>query len=251
MADGPAGGGIEVLDAVIVGAGFGGLYMLHRLRELGLSARVYRGRRRRRRHVVLEPLSGRPLRRREHGVLVPVLRRAPAGVGVDGALRDPARDPRATRTTSPTASTSAATSSFDTRVASRRFDEDADRWRFRRPTHGATRGVGAVPDHGDRVPVVGASMPDYPGHRHVRGRDLPHRPVAARGRRLHRAAGRGDRHRVLRHPVDPDDRRSRRASSTCSSAPPSYSVPAHNAPLDPDDEAAIKADYAAFRSATG
>ena len=30
-----------VLDAVIIGAGFSGLYMLHRLRGLGLSARVY------------------------------------------------------------------------------------------------------------------------------------------------------------------------------------------------------------------
>ena len=29
------------VDAVIVGAGFAGLYMLHRLRELGLSARVF------------------------------------------------------------------------------------------------------------------------------------------------------------------------------------------------------------------
>jgi cyclohexanone monooxygenase len=28
------------VDAVIVGAGFAGLYMLHRLRRLGLSARV-------------------------------------------------------------------------------------------------------------------------------------------------------------------------------------------------------------------
>jgi cation diffusion facilitator CzcD-associated flavoprotein CzcO len=35
-------GGTEIgFDAVIVGAGFAGLYMLHRLRELGLSARVY------------------------------------------------------------------------------------------------------------------------------------------------------------------------------------------------------------------
>lgn len=31
----------ETFDAVVVGAGFGGLYMLHRLRNLGLSARVY------------------------------------------------------------------------------------------------------------------------------------------------------------------------------------------------------------------
>ena len=29
------------LDAVVIGAGFSGLYMLHRLRELGLSTQVY------------------------------------------------------------------------------------------------------------------------------------------------------------------------------------------------------------------
>ncbi len=34
-------GGDPALDAVVVGAGFSGLYMLHRLRELGLSTRVY------------------------------------------------------------------------------------------------------------------------------------------------------------------------------------------------------------------
>jgi cyclohexanone monooxygenase len=33
--------GTEVYDAVVVGAGFAGMYMLHRLRGLGLSARVY------------------------------------------------------------------------------------------------------------------------------------------------------------------------------------------------------------------
>src|SRR4030088_900903 len=33
--------GTEGYDAVVVGAGFAGMYMLHRLRGLGLSARVY------------------------------------------------------------------------------------------------------------------------------------------------------------------------------------------------------------------
>ena len=28
-------------DAVVIGAGFAGLYMLHRLRQLGMSAHVY------------------------------------------------------------------------------------------------------------------------------------------------------------------------------------------------------------------
>ncbi|MFI4976882.1 MAG: flavin-containing monooxygenase [Caulobacterales bacterium] len=42
-ASGPAGGGESgsAVDVVIVGAGFSGLYMLHRLRGLGFSARVY------------------------------------------------------------------------------------------------------------------------------------------------------------------------------------------------------------------
>ena len=31
----------ETYDVVVVGAGFAGMYMLHRLRGLGLSVRVY------------------------------------------------------------------------------------------------------------------------------------------------------------------------------------------------------------------
>src|SRR6185369_2093056 len=34
-------GGSETYDVVVVGAGFAGMYMLHRLRGLGLSVRVY------------------------------------------------------------------------------------------------------------------------------------------------------------------------------------------------------------------
>ena len=43
-------------DVVVVGAGFGGIYALAPLRELGFSVRVLRDGRRRRRHLVLEPL---------------------------------------------------------------------------------------------------------------------------------------------------------------------------------------------------
>ena len=32
---------VRTLEVVIVGAGFAGMYMLHRLRELGVSTRVY------------------------------------------------------------------------------------------------------------------------------------------------------------------------------------------------------------------
>ena len=141
-------------DAVVVGAGFAGLYMLHRLRGLGLSARVFEAGERRRRHLVLEPLPGRALRRREHGLLVLVLRRAAAGVAVDRALRRPAGDPALRRTTSPTASTCAATSSSTTRVTAAVFDEAASRWaiahRPRRPR--IARGSASWPPAACRSP---------------------------------------------------------------------------------------------------
>ena len=53
----------ERFDAIVIGAGVGGLYAIYRLRKLGL-------RRRGRRHLVLEPLPRVPLRCRKHGVLV-------------------------------------------------------------------------------------------------------------------------------------------------------------------------------------
>ena len=48
------------VDAIVVGAGFAGLYMLHRLREMGLSVRVFEQGRRSRRYLVLEPLPPAP-----------------------------------------------------------------------------------------------------------------------------------------------------------------------------------------------
>ena len=85
------GSGERRYDAVIVGAGFAGMYMLYKLRELGLLGAGDRARRRCRRHVVLEPLPGRPLRRREPELLV-LLRRASSsrtGPGASGTRRSP------------------------------------------------------------------------------------------------------------------------------------------------------------------
>ncbi len=70
---------------------------------------------------------------------------------------------------------------------------------------------------GDRLPV-GAEGARHRRRRPLRGRGVLHRPVAARGRRLHRQARRRDRHRLVGHPVDPDHRRRRPTSSPCSSA---------------------------------
>ena len=53
--------------------------------------------------------------------------------------------------------------------------------------------------------------PTFPGLESFHGQDVSHRPLAARGRRLHRPARRRHRHRLLGHPVDPDHRRAGRA----------------------------------------
>ena len=88
---------------------------------------------------------------------------------------------------------------------------------------------------------------DVPGPRRFAGPTLPHRPLAARGRRLHRQAGRRDRHRLVRDPVDPAHRRA-------GGAP--HRLPAHarttrsrrtTGRSTPRRCSAVKADYAGFR----
>ena len=83
---GESDGAVTDVDVVVVGAGFAGIYSLHHLRELGFTRPRDRGRRRRRRHLVLEPVPGCALRRAEPRVLVRLLEGAPAGVGVDRDL---------------------------------------------------------------------------------------------------------------------------------------------------------------------
>ncbi len=160
------------------------------------------GRQRRRRHLVLEPLSRRPLRRREHGVLLPVLRGAAAGVGVERALRRPARDPALCQ-------------------PRRRPLRPQARHRVQRPREvrrlrrgrgtlgGRDRGRQAhdrhLLHHGDGLPLL-AEPAEVRGRRELQGPHLPHRQVAARGRGLHRQARRRHRHRLLRRAVDPDHR---------------------------------------------
>ena len=71
-----------------------------------------------------------------------------------------------------------------------------------------------------------SKMPEIPGVETFQRRLVPHRPLAPRGRRLHRPAGRRHRHRVVGDPVDPDHRRAGRAPD---------GVPAH-AELQPAGE---------------
>ena len=195
--------------------------------------------RRRRRHLVLEPLSRRPLRHRERGLLVLVLRGARAGVGVERALPRPARDPalpqprrrplrpaprhraehargrrRATTTSAPLAchhggrsATSArycvmacGSLSAPHRPAIAGLDDFAGEWH-----------------HTARWPARAASTSPASAS----ASSAPARPASSRSR----------------------SSPSRPRTSTCSSARANFSMPAHNRPLDPDVQRAIKADY--------
>ena len=140
-----------------------------------------------------------------------------AGVGVDREVLAPARDPRATPTTWPTGSTCA--SDIRVRHARRRRPRGtttASRWTIA-TTERARRIAAQLLHHGDRAACRTPSCPRSRASRASRA-DLPHRPLAARGRRLHRPAGRRHRHRLVGHPVDPADRRAGRAA---------HRVPAH------------------------
>ena len=203
------------LDVVVVGAGFAGLYALHGC-AAGVARPRVRGGRRRRRHVVLEPLPGRALRRREPRLPVLLLRRAAAGVAVDRALPGAGGDPplpRARRRPLRPASRHLARHARDRRRCSTRRRHAGPS----RPTR--ARSVTApLLHHGHRLPVGAEGARGRPASDAFAGEMPPHRPLAARGRRLHRQA-----RRRRSAPARPASRRSRtspsrRPSSPCSSA---------------------------------
>ena len=124
---------IPDFDAIVIGAGMSGLYQLYRLRELGLAGARVRGRHRRRRHLVLEPLSRRALRFRELFLRLLLLARSCWRNGTGPSISPPSRRPCAISTTSPTSSTCAATSSSAAgsrrRTTRRRRAAGTSRWR--------------------------------------------------------------------------------------------------------------------------
>ena len=207
---------VGTVDAVIVGAGFAGLYMLHRLRELGLHGRVFEAG---------DGVGGTWYWNRYPGArcdvesidysysFSPELEQEwewserYADPARDPALRQPRRRPLRPAARHPV------------RHAGRarpRSTSGAQRWTRRRPTAATTCRRRYL------VMAVGclsaSKLPEIPGLDDVPGRLVPHRPLAPRGRRLHRPARRRDRHRVVGDPVDPDHRRAGRRRSPCSSA---------------------------------
>ena len=232
-------------DAVIVGAGFAGLYMLHRLRGMGFTARVleagsgvggtwywnrYPGARCDVESVQYSYQFSDELQQEwewsERYAAQPEILRYANHVADRFDLR---RDIQ-----------------FNTRVKSAALrrgrrplgDRDRATASARRPPSASWRRAASP------RPTCRSSR----ASRRFKGRALPHRQLAARGRRLHGQAGRRHRHRLLRRAVDPDHRQPGQAPLPCSSARPTTPCPRTTRRSTAEHRARIKADYPALRA---
>jgi len=235
--------GASRLDLVIVGAGFGGLYMLHRARGLGLSARVleagsgvggtwywnrYPGAR-----CDVESLEysfsfdealQQEWRWSERFAAQPEILRYANHVADRFDLR---RDIR-----------------FDTRVAAATFDEPSGRWTVRTSDGQEISTQFLIMATGC---LSSANLPDIPGRDSFAGERFhtgrwPHEEVDFTGKRVG-VIGTGSS-AVQSIPVIAEQAN----SLTVFQRTATYTVPAKNGPLDREYEAKIKADYAAFRA---
>jgi cyclohexanone monooxygenase len=229
-------------DAVVVGAGFAGLYMLHRLRKLGLSARVYEAG---------SGVGGTWYWNRYPGARCDI-ESMEYSYQFSDALQQEwewseryATQPEILRYANHVADRFDLRRDiqFDTRVLSAHFDDDARRFTI-------TTDQGDVVSARFCVMATGclssANLPDIPG------RDSFHGPTYHTGRWPHEGVDfTGQRVAVIGT-----------GSSAIQSIPhiaaqaahlyvfqrtPNYSVPAHNAPLDPRVVRQLKADYRGFR----
>jgi cyclohexanone monooxygenase len=228
-------------DVIVVGAGFAGLYMLHRLRGLGLSVRVFEAG---------SGVGGTWFWNRYPGARCDIESLEYSYQFSDELQRDwkwserYATQPEILRYLEHVADRFDLRRDieFRTRVVAARFDDAAARWAVE-----TERGMASA-----RFVVMAtgclssANVPRFPGAESFRGATYhtgrwPHEGVDFTGLRVG-VIGTG--------------------SSAIQSVPliaeqasrlfvfqrtPAYSVPAHNGPIDPEFERSVRADYAGFR----
>jgi cyclohexanone monooxygenase len=232
----------RAVDLLIVGAGFGGLCMLHRARQRGLSAQVLEG---------APSVGGTWYHNRYPGARVdiqsmeysfsfseelqqewrwteryaaqPELLRYANHVAERFGLRDGIR--------------------LNTRVTGATFDEAANRWRVETESDGAWSARFLVMASG---PLSAPNVPAFKGLESFAGpvyhtAQWPHEPVDFTGLRVG-VVGTGSSG-VQAIPLIAQQAR----ELTVFQRTAAYAVPAHNGPLDGAFEARIKADYAGFR----
>ena len=233
---------LERVDAVVVGAGFAGLYMLHRLRGLGCSARVYEGG---------DGVGGTWYWNRYPGARCDV-ESMDYSYSFSDELQQQwrwteryASQPEILRYINHVADRFDLRRdiSLSTRVTSAVFDEATSRWTVET-------------DRGERVSarfcimatgcLSNAQVPKLPGLDSFQGRRYhtghwPHEGVDFTGQRVG-VIGTGSS-AIQSIPLIAQQA----AHLYVFQRTPNFSVPARNAPLDPEFERRVKADYATFR----
>ncbi|MFO1327787.1 MAG: NAD(P)/FAD-dependent oxidoreductase [Rubrivivax sp.] len=231
------------LDLLIVGAGFGGLYLLHRARQRGLNA------------LVLEAapsVGGTWYANRYPGARVDI-QSLEYSFAFDEALQQEwswseryAAQPELLRYANHVADRFGLRSGIrlGTRVEQAHWDDGHRLWRVAAQDGTVHESRFLVMATG---PLSTPHRPAFPGLERFEGRvlhtaDWPHEPVDFGGQRVG-VIGTGSSGVQVVPPIAAQAR-----SLTVFQRTPAYVVPSHNAPLDRDWEARIKADYAGFRA---
>jgi cation diffusion facilitator CzcD-associated flavoprotein CzcO len=233
----------DALDVLIVGAGFGGLYGLHKLRSSGLNVRVLEA---------APSVGGTWYANRYPGARVDI-QSLEYSYSFDEALQQEwcwseryAAQPELLRYANHVADRFDLRRDIElnTRVVQMHFDEAAKLWRVRSADGRARNARFVIMAIG---PLSSPNTPAFEGLNTFEGRVLhsaawPHEPVDFAGRDV-AVIGTGSS-AVQLIPIIAEQAR----SLTVFQRTPAYAVPAHNGPMDHERERRIKADYAAFRA---
>ena len=230
------------LDLLVVGAGFAGLYMLHKARGMGLSAHVIEA---------APSVGGTWYHNRYPGARVDI-QSLEYSFGFDDALQQDwhwteryAAQPELLRYANHVADRYGLRDaiSLNTRMTGAEFDEGEQRWQVRAATGEQWSAQFLVMASG---PLSTPNTPAFDGLDSFDGpvfhtADWPHVPVDFSGLRVG-LVGTGS------SGVQAIPQIARQAAQlTVFQRTAAYVVPAHNGPLDAAFEARIKADYPAFR----
>ena len=229
-------------DAIIVGAGFAGLYMLHRLRGLGLSARVFEAG---------GGVGGTWYWNRYPGARCDVESMEYSYQFSDELQQDwewterYASQPEILRYLNHVADRFDLRRDIqlDTRIEALTFDEDAGKWTVRTDDDTEATAQFCVMATGC---LSSPNLPKFEGMESFRGATYhtarwPHEGVHFDGQRV-AVIGTGSSG-VQSIPVIAKEA----AQLFIFQRTPVYTVPAHNQPLDPDYVARVKAEYRSFR----
>jgi len=229
-------------DLIIVGAGFAGMYMLHKARGMGLRARVFEAG---------DGVGGTWYWNRYPGARCDVESMEYSYQFSDDLQQEWhwterfAPQPEILRYANHVADRFDLRTDirFETRVQSAQFDESSARWTVRTDRGDVVTGQYLVMATGC---LSSTNMPQFPGLGSFKGQSYhtgawPHEPVDFTGKRVG-VIGTGSS-AIQSIPIIAGQA----SELVVFQRTANYSVPAHNAPLDPAFEAEVKAEYPAFR----